>query len=55
MTLQEELRQACAQLRRTPVPVADVIPLLQRAAAALDAAQEVMDELRASHPTPEKP
>lgn len=46
MTLQEELRDACTKLRRTPMPVADVIPLLQRAAGALDAAQQVMDELR---------
>lgn len=36
MNLQERLRDACNKLRRTPMPIADVIPLLQEAAAKID-------------------
>ena len=39
MTLAEELRAAVAKLRRTPIPLSVLIPLLQRAADALDAKQ----------------
>lgn len=35
-TIQTQLRQACTRLRRTSLPLADLIPLLQRAADKLD-------------------
>lgn len=34
----EDLRAACEKLRRTSMPLADMIPLMQRAADALDKA-----------------
>jgi hypothetical protein len=37
-TLAERLRAHCATLRTKPTPLADLIPLLQQAADALDAA-----------------
>ena len=39
MNIQERLRDACTKLRRTPMPIADVIPLLQEAAATIDVLQ----------------
>lgn len=39
MNIQERLRDACVRLRRTPMPIADVIPLLQEAAATIDVLQ----------------
>lgn len=35
-TIQTQLRKACTRLRRTSLPLADLIPLLQRAADKLD-------------------
>lgn len=34
--LGDELRMACEKLRRTPMPIADVIPLLCKAADEID-------------------
>lgn len=36
MTIQERLRETCTKLRRTPMPISDVIPLLQEAAEKID-------------------
>lgn len=36
----EQLRRAAVNLRRTPMPLADVIPLLQGAALALEVEQK---------------
>lgn len=36
MTLQDRLRDTVEKLRRTPMPIADIIPLLQQAADELD-------------------
>lgn len=40
MTIATDLREAAAEIRRTSMPLADLIPLLQRAADALDAIPE---------------
>lgn len=37
--LWQRLRDAVAKLRRTPMPIADLVPLLQQAADALEARQ----------------
>lgn len=44
--LEQQLRESCAKLRRTPMPLADMIPLLQSAANALAALRA---ELAAAH------
>lgn len=36
MNIQERLRDTVTKLRRTPMPISDVIPLLQEAAAKID-------------------
>jgi hypothetical protein len=38
--LARDLRSACTRLRVTPMPLAELIPLLQRAADALDRKRE---------------
>ena len=57
-TLSEELRTACADIRRKPYPIADLVPLLQRAADALDAAAAALPPLvslaKAVLPSPEE-
>jgi hypothetical protein len=48
MTIQEQLRKAVEKLRRTPMPIASVIPLLTKAADTIDA-------LQAAQPASEPP
>jgi hypothetical protein len=45
-TLIERLREACKKLRRTPMPIADVIPMLQEAADTIEAMQRENEALR---------
>lgn len=49
MTLQERLRDATKRIRTTPVPIKDLIPLLQECADRLDAMQEEIDMYDAEH------
>ena len=45
MNIAEDLRRLAATLRTSSVPLKDLIPLLNRAADALDAKQAKIDEL----------
>lgn len=42
----EELRAWCAQARRKPVPLSEAIEMLQRAADALETADNFAEEMR---------
>lgn len=48
MELADELRSACKALRVTPLPMAQVIPLLQRAADMLERLNDPTGVLQAS-------
>jgi hypothetical protein len=45
ITLQQRLRATCEKLRRTPMPIADIIPLLQEAANELDKKEIKINDL----------
>ena len=40
----ERLRSVCADIRRKPYPISDVVPVMQAAADAIDAIQSALDD-----------
>lgn len=45
MIIQETLRGAVQKLRRTPMPIADVSPMLTRAADKLDSQEKLLSQV----------
>ena len=47
--LPEQMRAACTRLRRTPMPIADVIPLLLGGAYEIERLRSLVERLSEEH------